>query len=134
LVPPGAVPENANGDNLDGQDDLIYPNQAPLLTLCPNYGCPLGGLEFSFPAPPPLSGINGGSNIALFANNSAGGSGNYGSVETGQPANSVGGYDLTTANGTFTLSAVPEPSTVSLLVTMLAGLGGLAGVLRKKLT
>jgi hypothetical protein len=112
LVPPNAVPKNHNGDNIYGQDDLIYPGQPPLLTLCPNYDCPYGGLEFAFPAPPPLIGINGGSDIALFANTS----GSYGSVESAN----LGGYDVTTSGGVFTLSAVPEGGT-SLLYLLLAG-------------
>jgi hypothetical protein len=122
LVPPGDVPSNHNGDNIYGQDDLIYPNQAPLLTLCPGYNCAFGGLEFAFPAPPPLSGINGGSDIALFANASGGGPGGYGSLESAD----LGGYVNTTSGGTFTLSAVPDGgTTLALLGLAIAGLAGL---------
>jgi hypothetical protein len=126
LVPSGVVPENANGDNIYGQDDLLYPNNPlQLLTIDPSfYG--IGGLEFTVPAPPPLSSYNGGSNVVLYAN----GNGDYGSLESAN----LGGYDkITPTGGVFTLTAVPEPGVVILLVTMLAGLGGLAGVLKRKL-
>jgi hypothetical protein len=127
LVPPNAVPSNHNGDNIYGQDDLIYPNQTQLLTLCPGYNCNLGGLEFAFPAPPPLSGINGGSDIALFANVAGGGAGNYGSLESAN----LGGYDQVTSGGTFTLNAVPDGgTTLTLLGLAIAGLAGL----RRKLS
>jgi len=112
LVPPYAVPSNHNGDNIYGQDDLIYPGQAPLLTLCPNYGCPFGGLEFAFPAPPPLIGINGGSDIALFANTSV----SYGSLESAN----LGGYAITTSDGAFTLIAVPEGGLTALYLLLAA--------------
>ena len=129
LVPPGSVPKNAHGDNVYGQDDLIYPNQAALLSLCPNYGCAVGagGLEFAFPDPPPLNGINGGSDIALFLNTAGGGAGAYGSVESA----ALGGYGQTTSGGTFTLSAVPDGgTTLALLGLAVAGLAGL----RRKLS
>jgi len=48
-----------------------------------------------------------------------------------------GTFDLELASGHTNGSALlstPEPGVVSLLVTMLAGLGGLAGVLKRKLT
>jgi len=118
LVPAGAVPQNANGDNWYGQDDLLYLNGGPLLTVNPNYSGN-GGIEFAFPEPPPLSGINGGSDIALFAN----GSGGYGSSESA----GLGGYNNTTnTGGTFTLSAVPDGgTTLTLLGLAVAGLAGL---------
>jgi hypothetical protein len=46
-------------------------------------------------------------------------------------------YSNDVENGTLVLSqvsSVPEPGALSLLFTMLAGVGGLAGVLRKKLS
>lgn len=124
LVPPGAVPTNANGDNVYGQDDLIYPGQAPLLTVDPNYNGN-GGIEFAFPAGGPLSGYNGGSDIALFANTSAGGPGGYGSLESAN----LGGYDKVTSGGTFTLSAVPDGGTTLVLLGL--AVAGLAGLRRK---
>jgi hypothetical protein len=46
-----------------------------------------------------------------------------------------GGYAVAhDGNGVFTLAHVPEGGTVSLLFAMLAGAGGLAGVLKRKLT
>jgi hypothetical protein len=36
-------------------------------------------------------------------------------------------------DGSFTLTSVPEPGAVSMLVSMLAGLAGLAGVLKRRL-
>src|ERR1035438_9696190 len=124
LVPPGAVPTNANGDNVYGQDDLIYPGQAPLLTLDPNYNGN-GGIEFAFPAGGSLSGYNGGSDIALFANTSAGGPGAYGSLESAN----LGGYANTTSGGTFTLSLVPDGGTTLVLLGL--AVAGLAGLRRK---
>ena len=128
LVPAGAVPSNANGDNVYGQDDLIYFNQAPLLTVDQNYNGN-GGIEFAFPAGGALTGYNGGSDIALFANNSTGGSGNYGSYESGKRTNLTGGYGKSTAGGTFTLSAVPDGGTTLVLLGL--AVAGLAGLRRK---
>jgi VPDSG-CTERM motif len=131
LVPPGVVPENHNGDNIYGQDDKIYVNQTPLLTLNPSFNGN-GGLEFAFPAPPPLSGYNGGSDIALFANNSTGGPGDYGSLESAN----LGGYANVTSGGTFTLISIGTHSvpdggaTLALLGLAVAGLAGL----RRKLS
>lgn len=119
LVPPGVTAENHNGDNLWGQDDLIYPGQTSLLTVCPGWNCALGGLLFAFPAGGALSGYNGGSDIALFANN---GSGDYGSIEY----SNLGGYGNQGSNGTFTLAAVPDGgTTLTLLGLAIAGLAGL---------
>ncbi len=125
LVPPGAVPSNHNGDNVYGQDDLLYLNQPlQLLTVNPSY-FGNGGIEFAFPAPPPLSGYNGGSDIALYAN----GSGDYGSYESAN----LGGYGNTVATGgIFTLTAVPEPDALILLLTMMAGVVGLVHLLKLK--
>jgi hypothetical protein len=126
LVPPGVVAENHNGDDLFGQDDLIYPGQTPLLTICPNWGCALGGLLFAFPAGGALSGYNGGSDIALFANNGSGnGSGDYGSIEY----SNLGGYGNLASGGTFTLSAVPDGGTTLVLLGL--AVAGLAGLRRK---
>jgi hypothetical protein len=112
LVPPGTVPENHNGDNVFGQDDVIYPFQTPLLTVDPNYNGN-GGIEFAFPAPPPLAGVNGGSDIALFANNA---SGDYGSIEY----SNLGGYGNLASGGTFTLATVPDGGSTALYL-LLAG-------------
>jgi hypothetical protein len=121
LVPVGVQVRNANGDDLWGQDDLIYPGQTPLLTLCPNGNCSSGGLEFAFPAGGQLSGYNGGSDIFLFAN----GGTNYGSQEF----SSLGGYNHVTPDGTFTLSLVPDGGTTLLLLGL--AIAGLAGLRRK---
>src|ERR1017187_4892791 len=120
LVPPNAVPKNYNGDNVYGQDDLLYPNQAPLLTIDTNY-FGNGGIEFAFPAPSPLTGINGGSDIALFANASGG----YGSLESAN----LGGWGNTTSGGVFTLSAVPDGGTTLALLGL--AIVGMAGLRRK---
>jgi hypothetical protein len=137
LVPPDVVPHNDNGDNLNGQDDLVYPGGTPLLTVCYNYGCPYGGLEFAFPdlyAPlnPGDGGVDGGSDIAIYAQNGTGGTGNYGATETGKPANGFGGYDYQSGDGTFTLTAVPDGgTTLTLLGLAVAGLAGLRRKLSK---
>jgi hypothetical protein len=122
LVPLGVQVRDIGGTDLWGQDDLIYPGQTPLLTPCPNWGCALGGLQFAFPAGGALSGYNGGSDIALFANNLLG---DYGSQEYGD----LGGYGNTTSGGTFTLSAVPDGGTTLLLLGL--AIAGLAGLRRK---
>jgi len=116
LVPVGTVAVAAGGADLFGQDNLLYPNDpGQLLTS--------DAILFMVPTPTPVVGYNGGTAVALW--------GNGGSNYSSWTFSGLGGYGAGTNNGSFTLTAVPEPGAVSLLIAMALGVGVSLGVFRK---
>ena len=94
-------------------DDQLLPTQDPLITN--------PGLLFVGPG--------GSPEINLF---SQGGPPEY--LKYVNSGANVGGVFALTSHSVLTNVDVPEPGAVSLLFAMLAGIGGLAGVLKKKLS
>jgi hypothetical protein len=126
--PPSGVitARTAGGTDLIGLDNLVFPGSDPLLDG--------DGLIFWMGSTPPTLGLSQTGNINLAP---AGGFNIYANgpgVYAAFGANASGWLPGAPDTGTFTLSSVPEPGAVSLLFAMLASVGGLTGVLRKKLT
>lgn len=107
LVPVGTVSESANGDEFFDQDNLLFPNNpGQLLTM--------DFISFMVPTPTAVSNYRGGTIVAIWAN----GGGDYGS----ETASALGGWGAGShTGGTFTLTLVPEPDAVILLIAMLVG-------------
>ena len=102
----------SDGTDLIGLDNQLFPTSAPMLYVY--------GLIFEFGATPLQAAIN------IYFD------GSYKSFASGHDALGNVIYDGD-SGGVFTLTDVPEASTMSLLITMLSGVVGLAGIRRKKL-
>jgi len=133
--PPSGVitARTSGGTDLIGLDNQVFPGSTPLLDV--------DGLIFWMGNVPPSGGLSQFGNVNL---NPAGGFNIYysqgayqafGANGSGLYAGDSGSFALGLVGEVAPLSvplSIPEPGVASLLITMLAGIGGLAGVLRKR--
>ena len=133
LIPVGATPEDYNGDEFSGQDNLIFTSPSTnTLSVDTNFYNYNNGLYFDFASPNALSGpdnINGGSDILISASNTSGAAGSYQSDAFYYVAPGDWGYNVITTGGNFALTPVPDGGTTLLLLGL--AVAGLAGLRRK---
>ena len=122
-IPPADVPatvRTGSGTDLIGLDNLLSPTGTPMLDV---EGIIFGSGVFN---PPPGGTISGvGFNVYYTG-------GTYQSFGAG--IDNLGERVYAGDSGTFTLAAVPEPGATALLIAMLSGVVGLAGVVKNKLS